>query len=412
MDKFEKQKILSHMKDNLNRWKSIPSRSGLQKFSHYKIEYKNKFYHECHEEHISKLKQLEKEFTDESYTDVDTVETHIDGAVVNTESPIDESPVNDILIQSQETDDDDKSIEEEIQSFENDDKTESEDDEIIEHIDLSAEPFKSNKFGIDISKYSINSIQRDSSLFAEWIECDDPLKPFANYKNHLQYSKKKVSNNLSLLMFYVLLYALIDSLNIPDKKVSILLYVFKLLLPSLPKTSKTFYKRIWEIWKFPQSEKYGFCQRCLTINDCKQKNCKICSGPVTTQVIINDLNQIIQNLLYSQSFKNGLQNSIKYRNSHSAGFEDINDGEFMKQKRLLWKELRSYCHFSVTLFIDAFDPFKSNFQIFPVLLVFNDLCYTERFKIENVILLGCIATRCKGININEMIELFVNYLNR
>lgn len=63
-------------------------------------------------------------------------------------------------------------------------------------------------------------------------------------------------------MLIILLFALFDYLNIPDSRLAAILIAIKIFVDSIPITNKTFMKQLYNLYKFPKSKTFTYCNKC------------------------------------------------------------------------------------------------------------------------------------------------------
>jgi hypothetical protein len=150
-------------------------------------------------------------------------------------------------------------------SFSSDSMDSIEDEECFDQNEQISFPSQYSK-GCDIDESPIREIQRESDIFKNWI-CNNRSKipPFYNFTNYLRFAKNIVVENFSELMLVVLLYALFDYINITDSKAGAILMLMKIFCASTPVTYKTFCKLIHNLYRFPTTITYSFCNKCEKI---------------------------------------------------------------------------------------------------------------------------------------------------
>lgn len=152
------------------------------------------------------------------------------------------------------------------------------------------------------------------------------------------------------------------------------------------------YYKLNKLFESSQSnlKRHFFCQQCFSLigsdNICQGCNSNVNNnkGYFVTSSIISQ----VKNLFSRPGFIDKLNYKFTIPRVDNC-FRDIYDGKIYKELSQEGSFLSNINNISFTWFTDGVKIFKSSkFSIWPIYLVINELPFSERFKLKNLILAG------------------------
>lgn len=212
---------------------------------------------------------------------------------------------------------------------------------------------------------------------------------FSDSFENLEGEKKMYSDcQITLNESMIMLMTLAQKFNFPQRAIK---YILKFTRLHMPKKAK-FYDSTY-ILRNIFSRKYKFtkvpyCKHCkkllkyergVFISCCAEKfNSKFLMLPLLDQ---------IKCLFERKKFRELILNRSSTDKIVERNFESVCDGSVYKEHS---EFLSVPTNFSLTLYADGVQLFNSSkSSTWPLCLVFNEIPYKERYKVENMLLLGC-----------------------